>query len=717
MINLHPDAAKVLAERAAAGLKPLADQTPAAVRAAALPPIQSNQILHEIRDLDADGVPCRFYRPALDREDCGPSDNHTLGLVIFIHGGGWVLGTLEQYDNLCRHLANQSGQAVLSVDYRLAPEHSFPAPLDDCLKVARWAHTKAETELNCDSTRICVAGDSAGGNLATLVAQLSFVPLKLQVLIYPVCDCRYLYDSESHRSLIANTGNSYDIYGNGKCGLSYEDMRWFFRHYISGSEERLTDPLVQAMLSPLLAGKEILAVCPPTLILTAECDVLRNEAEQYAERLKSTGVAVQLVRYPGQIHGFVGQLVAMADAREAVHHVSYAIRRALHKDSKGMDQLFASVKKTQQKSAVFESKFRGGIKSGKKKMTQTAHMPQYAQPLRRHYGSRRESWGSKGEKDSETGADLDFVRFLISQSTFAPSQTGAETGTATDALPAVEEIATLRTSRYTRSNYVTNTDATEAERYRSELRTAAEHDRKVKVYLAKKFDSDYRTWLHNLSNRGRTFQFQRSPQHGFSAAANSSTHRAFSLDAASSGLDFDSALDLSPARPPLPLDFASTKPKVHSTPLGAAKKKASLASSDKQPLRSGEEEVHDIAPMDAPSPVHSRCVSDTSAMLDEVHKDVSTLRQQEQATKRAQEQAYMQWVRTCGKPKGQAAPATLADWHVERQRLLWLAKQKRTQQLELRAREKATEEGMQRVAAQVMKTMRAQLPSKPRLER
>jgi len=186
---------------------------------------------------------------------------------------------------------------------------------------------------------MCVIGDSAGGNLAALVAQMSFVLLKLQVLVYPVCDCRYLYGPQDagYKNYVLGKGNSYDVFGGGDYGLTYEDMQWFFRLYVQGSEGRLQEATVAAMLSPILAAKDVLAASPPTLVITAECDVLRDEGEAYADRLQSLGVAVNLVRYKGQIHGFFNQLLGMADAREAVSQVSYAIRRALHKDKTGVE--------------------------------------------------------------------------------------------------------------------------------------------------------------------------------------------------------------------------------------------------------------------------------------------------------------------------------------------------------------------------------------------
>ena len=142
-----------------------------------------------------------------------------------------MAGSIDRSDHVCRKLANQSGHAVLSVDYRLSPEHAFPAPLDDCINATRWAYTYAESALLCDSTRIAVCGDSAGGNMATLVTQFAFVPLKLQILVYPVTDMRCLADG-AFDGMVNHSGNSYDTFGKGNFGLGYEAMQYYYRAYM-----------------------------------------------------------------------------------------------------------------------------------------------------------------------------------------------------------------------------------------------------------------------------------------------------------------------------------------------------------------------------------------------------------------------------------------------------------------------------------------------------
>ena len=178
---LHPQAQAVLDQMVALGEPPLEEDTPAAARARRAARIRpATELIHHRRDLDAAGVPARLYRP---------SDEVGLGLLVYFHGGGWVLGSVDGHDDVCRALANRSGAAVLSVDYRLAPEHPFPAALEDALGALRWAHQHA-TELGADPHRLAIGGDSAGANLAAVVAQLAPVPLRFQLLVYPVTDAR-----------------------------------------------------------------------------------------------------------------------------------------------------------------------------------------------------------------------------------------------------------------------------------------------------------------------------------------------------------------------------------------------------------------------------------------------------------------------------------------------------------------------------------------------
>jgi acetyl esterase len=261
-----------------------------------------------MRDLDAGGIAARLYRPAhLD-------DHVTTGLLLWFHGGGWVMGSVDGHDDLCRDLALRSGHSVLSVEYRLAPEDPFPAGLTDAISSTRWAHEHA-ADLGTDPARLGVAGDSAGANLAAVVAQLAPVPLCFQVLVYPVTDARRSTDSYRENA------EGYFLTANG--------MAWFVEHYLAGGQGSEDDPRV----SPLLASDEALAASPRTLVVTAEFDPLRDEGVAYARRLADVGVVTSHVMFHGQIHGFFSLPEFLDDAHAARALVAQALATAL--DAKG----------------------------------------------------------------------------------------------------------------------------------------------------------------------------------------------------------------------------------------------------------------------------------------------------------------------------------------------------------------------------------------------
>jgi acetyl esterase len=253
----------------------------------------------EVRDLRAGDLPVRMYRPEGDG---------SLPAVAYLHGGGWMMGTLDSYDSLLRALANASGAIVAAVDYRLSPEHRFPAALDDSLAAIRWLAAHAE-ELGGDGGRLAVAGDSAGGNLAAVAARRlrGELSLRAQILVYPVTDAHF--ETASYRA-----------FGEGH-GLSSASMRRFWRLYLDGADPRHPDA------SPLRA--EDLAGLPPAYVITAEEDVLRDEGEAYAHALSAAGVPTELVRWPGTIHGFFRWLAVAPAAREAVETVGARLRGAL----------------------------------------------------------------------------------------------------------------------------------------------------------------------------------------------------------------------------------------------------------------------------------------------------------------------------------------------------------------------------------------------------
>ncbi|MCS7006250.1 MAG: alpha/beta hydrolase [Thermoleophilia bacterium] len=298
---LHAQAQALLARLDALRDPPLEESTPAEARARREAWATPSQVeLPDVRDLDCGGVPCRLYRP---REG-------ELGLCLYLHGGGWVVGSLDTHDDVARRLSTASGHAVLSVGYRLAPEHPFPAALEDVLAAARWASENASV-LGCDPARLAIAGDSAGGNLAAVATQRSEVPFRLQVLVYPVTDARCV--TASYREL-----------GDGPL-LTASAMAWYIGHYLSGEDGSPEDPRV----SPLLAEDALLVNSPPTLVVTASEDVLRDEGEAYAQRLSSLGVPCTLRRYEGVFHGFVAFAGLLEDGARALEECGAAIAKAL----------------------------------------------------------------------------------------------------------------------------------------------------------------------------------------------------------------------------------------------------------------------------------------------------------------------------------------------------------------------------------------------------
>jgi acetyl esterase len=230
----------------------------------------------------AGAIPIRVYRPDVE----GP-----VPTVLYFHGGGFVIGDLDTQDDHARLICHDVEAVVVSVDYRLAPEHPFPAGLEDCLAATSWAAAQIG-ELGGDAERIAVSGDSAGGNLAAAVALTTTKhggpQLAAQLLLYPGVDFRE--DDTLHPSRIEN--------GEGLF-LTAEDMRWFRGHYLA-DEVNVHDPRASVLLAPDLAG------LPPAVVGTGEYDPLRDEGEAYAKALEAAGVKVVLRRYDGLIHGFFG---------------------------------------------------------------------------------------------------------------------------------------------------------------------------------------------------------------------------------------------------------------------------------------------------------------------------------------------------------------------------------------------------------------------------
>jgi acetyl esterase len=257
--------------------------------------------LPHVEDRMAGTVAVRVYRP----EGSGP-----FPLLVWYHGGGWVIGSIAGGDGTCRRLAADAGVVVVSVDYRLAPEHPFPAAPEDCYAATLWAVDHA-AELGADPSRVAVGGDSAGGNLAAVVCLMARdragPAIAHQLLVYPATDLLM-----SHPSVKTN--------GEGYL-LTADTMRWFVDHYLGEADAK--DP----MISPIYA--EDLTGLPPAHVITAEFDPLRDEGEAYAQLLEQAGVPTTMRRFDGQIHGFFGFAGVFPAALAGVQAASTGLREAL----------------------------------------------------------------------------------------------------------------------------------------------------------------------------------------------------------------------------------------------------------------------------------------------------------------------------------------------------------------------------------------------------
>ncbi|RIL06891.1 MAG: lipase [Proteobacteria bacterium] len=231
--------------------------------------------------------------------------------IAYFHGGGWVIGGVDTHDNFCRALANRTRAIVVSVDYRLAPEHRHPAAAEDCYAATRWI-AEHGAEIGADGARIAVAGDSAGGNLAAVVSLMARdrggPALRHQVLTYPVTDADF------ERASYRDNAEGYLLTRKG--------MQWFWDHYVPDAARR-SDAYAAPQRAATLAG------LPPATVITAEYDPLRDEGEAYAARLREAGVATTLTRYDGQIHGFVGLFELFDAGKQALEAMSAALREAL----------------------------------------------------------------------------------------------------------------------------------------------------------------------------------------------------------------------------------------------------------------------------------------------------------------------------------------------------------------------------------------------------
>lgn len=303
---VHPQIQPILEMMSQPGIPPLETLEPAAARAMMDMPMAGNvEAVAKVENRSIAGpagdLAVRIYTPEGD----GPHR-----LVVFFHGGGFVLGTIDTHDALARALTNRADAVVVSVDYRLAPEHPFPAAPEDCYAAVQWVAEQAG-QLNARVETLAVAGDSAGGALAAVVCQMSAdrggPAIAYQMLLYPVGDCDF--ETASYR----DNGQGYF--------LTRPMMEWFWRHYLGTADAG------QPYCAPLRRAS--LAGLPPASVVTAEYDPLRDEGEAYGQALAAAGIDVHARRWDGMVHGFMSFLDAVDDAREAVAQVADEYRSAV----------------------------------------------------------------------------------------------------------------------------------------------------------------------------------------------------------------------------------------------------------------------------------------------------------------------------------------------------------------------------------------------------
>lgn len=306
-MSLDPQIAALLQQMNAQPAPDYARMDAASMRLAnTMPPLCAPTPLAEVRELSVAGaagpLAARLYRPLAQ---------DGLPLVVFFHGGGFVIGDLDSHDELCRRLALQSNAVVVSVDYRRAPEAPYPAAALDAFHALRDLAARG-AELQVDSSRLAVAGDSAGANLAIAACRQALQQggprVAYQCLLYPVTDLRC-------------ASPSYEAFAEGYL-LSRAMMLWFRAQYLE-SPDQAHEPLVSPLLASDLAG------LPPTTLISAEFDPLRDEGEAFAARLRDAGVAVQLQRAPGMIHGFASFAPLVEGAAAALEQAASDLRHAL----------------------------------------------------------------------------------------------------------------------------------------------------------------------------------------------------------------------------------------------------------------------------------------------------------------------------------------------------------------------------------------------------
>src|SRR6516164_980049 len=310
MPDLQPQILQVLKVMAEANLKPIEAMTPDEARAQMeataqsrkAEPLPVNRVEERLVPGPSGDIRLRLYWP--NRAASAPA-------IVYYHGGGHVIGSLDTRDLVARNLCAGGEAVVASVDYRMGPEHKFPAAVEDSFAALKWVHAHAN-ELGADPDRIGVHGDSAGANLAAVVALMArdagTPTLRLQSLVYPVAD-------------YGLTGDSYDKFAQGYGLLTRESMVWFRNHYLRSPKDA-EDWRASPIKAPSFGG------VAPAIVITAGCDVLHDDGERYAEALRRAGATVEYKEYPGMIHGFFGMMPAVDDAMNAQRAVWAAFRRA-----------------------------------------------------------------------------------------------------------------------------------------------------------------------------------------------------------------------------------------------------------------------------------------------------------------------------------------------------------------------------------------------------
>ena len=310
MPTLHPQIVQVIEAMARAELRPIEAMTPVEARAQMeltargrkAEPLPVNQVEERMIPGPAGEIRLRLY---------WPNAAGAVPAIVYYHGGGHVIGSLDTHDLIARNLCAGAEALVVSVDYRMGPEHKFPAAVDDSFAALQWVQANAAS-LGVDPGRLGVHGDSAGANLAAVVALMARdaggPKLRLQSLVYPVGDYTL-------------SGASYGKYAQGYGLLTRESMVWFSRHYL-----RSPNDAEDWRASPIKATS--LAGVAPAIVVVAECDVLHDDGESYAGALRRAGVPVEYREYPGMIHGFLGMVPVVDDAMNAQRQIWTAFKRA-----------------------------------------------------------------------------------------------------------------------------------------------------------------------------------------------------------------------------------------------------------------------------------------------------------------------------------------------------------------------------------------------------